>query len=66
MVYRLCHLGVLLLVLCPLNTLATTAGVEEVRSIARLYNAAFDRYPQGIYSVRASAARSSPPHSRMT
>ena len=47
MVYRLCHLGVLLLMLCPLNTLATTAGVEEVRSIARLYTAAFDRYPKG-------------------
>lgn len=43
---RFRNIVILLLVLFPTTTFAATAGVEEVRSIARLYSAAFDRIPK--------------------
>jgi alpha-tubulin suppressor-like RCC1 family protein len=37
---------ILLLLLVPTSALGATAGVEEAKSIARLYSAAFDRLPK--------------------
>ena len=42
---RFCKVLILLLFSVPASALAVTAGVEDAKSIARLYSAAFDRKP---------------------